>query len=691
MGRRREPRLHPLNTSDGILKVMCPDAPEAAHPATEPTLREIDELVEAIDELSKAPLTREEFCHEFLRNVVGALAAVGGIVWTRDPSGHLAAACRFGLCAGGGGAEIASPGWHASCGAWVMGDGAARAVAPRCAVSSSAPEPNPTDWLLLFCPWNVEGESAGVVEVLQRPGAAPSLERGYLRFLEAACQLLADYERNALLRELRRRVGQSVQIEDFSRQVHASLDLLPTAYAIANETRRILECDRVAVLVRRRSTYRAVAISGADSFSRRANSVRLMERVATAALAAGDTLWYPAGEDYPPQIAERLDSYVDESHTRGLGILPLRAVASGEAPSSAEILGGLVVERFYGPADESLRKTAAALTAHSALAIQNALEWERLPLGRLLRRLWAMGKAFRGRRLALGALLLGTLMAVVAALVLVPADFTVEARGELQPRETRDIFAPDDGVVRELRVQSGARVEAGQVLLALRKPELDLELKRVWGELQTARKKLAAVESEQLLNRREDTFQRKLHTELTAAQEELRALIAGLESQHAIVRQQQSELEVRSPIAGEVLTWNAEQVLAARPVARGQVLLTVADLGGPWHLELRVPERRMLHLAEARRVASGPLDVSFALATNPAQRLWGKLDRVGNRTEITEDDGAVVLVTVGIDREEIAERVPGAGVVARVYCGRRAIGYVWLHDLIDFVRTWVLF
>jgi multidrug efflux pump subunit AcrA (membrane-fusion protein) len=670
---------------------MCSDSPETGHPAAEPTLREIDTLIEAIAELSKAPLPREEFYHEFLRSVVSALAAAGGIVWTRDDSGNLLAAYRFGFPEAADSAEIPFADWHRSCAAWVSVHDAATAVAPRCTVAPDSLQPNPTDWLLLFCPWKVEGESTGAVEILQRPGAGPSLERGYLRFLEVACQLLADYHRNLLLRDLRGRAAQWGRIESFSRQVHASLDLVPTAYAIANEGRQLLGCDRVSVLVRRRSKYEAVAISGTDSFNRRSNSVCLMERVTAAVLASGDGLWFPAGEKYPPQIEEHLDAYLDESHTRGLGILPLRNAASSEPSSDRDILGGLVVERFYGPADEPFRTNAAALTAHSALAIQNALAFERLPLRRMLRRLGAMSESLRGRRLTLAVGLVAVVIAAVAALVLVSGDFTVEARGELQPSRTYDVFAPDDGVVWELRARSGTRVEANQVLLSLRKPELDLEVKRVWGELETARKKLAAVESEQLLNRREDVAQRRLHTEQTAQQEELRAMIAGLESQHVILRHQQAELQVRSPIAGEVLTWNAEQLLAARPVARGQVLLAVADLAGPWNLELRVPERRMLHLAEARRQTVGPLDVSFALATNPAQVLWGKLDRVGSRTEITESEGAVVWATVNIDAADVAERLPGAGVVARIYCGRRAIGYVWLHDLIDFVRTWVLF
>jgi hypothetical protein len=58
---------------------------------------------------------------------------------------------------------------------------------------------------------------------------------------------------------------------------------------------------------------------------------------------------------------------------------------------------------------------------------------------------------------------------------------------------------------------------------------------------------------------------------------------------------------------------------------------------------------------------------------------------------VNEADGAVVLATVRVKREEIPELVPGAGVVARIYCGRRAIGYVWLHDLIDAVRVWLVF
>lgn len=674
-----------------IVDGMSPEDRESTPRLNEPTLHEVDALLDGIASLSKGSLDRESFYGDFLQRVVGALAALGGAVWTRDGSGDLRLALRFGACANESIADPAIATWRRASAAWVLANQSAKTASPGCPVSSNAAAPNPTDWLLLFAPWAVDEEAAGVVEIVQRPGASPSLQAGYLRFLEAACELLAEYERNAMLRDMRHRDRHWARIEQFARRIHASLDVAPTAYAIANEGLRILPCDRVSVLVRRRAAYKAVAISGAESFSRRSNSVRLMERLTAAALAAGEALWYPADRECPPQIEEPLEAYLDESHARGLGILPLWAGEAGEESSGARIIGGLVVERFSGVPDESLRNTAAALAAHGALAVQNALAVERLPLGRVLRKLGAIAGAVRGRRLAACVTGLTALVAVVAALALVPADFSIDARGELQPLAMRDIFAPDDAVAGEIRAPSGAHVAANQVILTLRKPSLELDLKRVWGELQTAKKRLAAVESEQLLSRREDESQRKRYTELTAQQEELRAMLTSLQSQHEILKRQQSDLEVRSPIAGELLTWDAGQLLAARPVARGQVLLTVADLAGPWRLELRIPERRVLHLTEARRSGDGALDVSFALATNPGQVLWGKLDQVGGRTEITEADGSVVLATASIDAEEIPERVPGASVVARIHCGRRSIGYVWLHDLIDAVRTWVLF
>jgi multidrug efflux pump subunit AcrA (membrane-fusion protein) len=255
----------------------------------------------------------------------------------------------------------------------------------------------------------------------------------------------------------------------------------------------------------------------------------------------------------------------------------------------------------------------------------------------------------------------------------------------------RDVFAPTDGVVVDLRIRHGQQVAPGEILAVLRRAELDLEFKRVWGELQTARRRLASIEAERIQGRREIEDQRQRYGQLTAQQEELREQITGLEAQYAILQQQQAELEVRSPMAGEVLTWSPQQLLDGRPVGRGQVLMTVGDLRGPWQLELRIPDRRVAHVLRAQRELSEQLQVSFIQANDLGRASKGTLSSVGRRTEISDTEGAFVLATVAVTRDEIPQLIPGAGVAAKIHCGRRAAGYVWFHDLIDAVRGWLLF
>ncbi|HPM85091.1 MAG TPA: hypothetical protein PLF81_30515, partial [Candidatus Anammoximicrobium sp.] len=67
----------------------------------------------------------------------------------------------------------------------------------------------------------------------------------------------------------------------------------------------------------------------------------------------------------------------------------------------------------------------------------------------------------------------------------------------------------------------------------------------------------------------------------------------------------------------------------------------------------------------------------------------GRLQRVAQITEPDDRQQLSVAALVDIDETDIPQRRAGAGVVARIACGRRPLGYVWLHDLIRAVRTWL--
>ena len=222
----------------------------------------------------------------------------------------------------------------------------------------------------------------------------------------------------------------------------------------------------------------------------------------------------------------------------------------------------------------------------------------------------------------------------------------------------QDVFARIDGLVTDIHVQHGQHVAADQLLATLRRPQLDFEFKQVLGELQTSRKRLAAIEAERVQTPRDNDEQRRQYGLLAAQGEEVRELIRSLEAQHEILRQKQKDLEVRSPMAGEILTWNVEQLLSARPVDRGQALMTVGNLSGPWQLELHVPDRQIAHVLAAQRELGQQLEVGYLLGTAPTVKLHGTVREVVLRTEVPDGDAPYVQVFVDVDRSELPELVP---------------------------------
>lgn len=668
---------------------MAFDPPPLALAQTEDAWHELDLLVEGLADMAKSDLPPGEFYAELLDRTVSALGAIGGGVWTRGADSRCGQECQLNAThpwlTGAG--EEQPP--HSLVIEEVLKAGKARLVSPHRQPTREDAACNPTGLLLIFVPWMLEGTPMGVVEVFQRPGASPETQEGYLKFVEAVAELAAEFCRNRLLRDYRHRIHNWTRLLKFTTQVHGTLDLRATAYAIANDGRCLLGCDRVTVLVGRgKRRYQAIAVSGVDTFRRRAVVVRRLEQLSRAVMTMGKPLWFPESkEDQTPQVEQALHAYLDESHARWLAVLPLDLPQDEKSPGPRRAVGVLVVEQFHGKLQER-RQLLDAVCEHSALAISRAMEMEEVPLAQSLRkarRMLGLG------RLTKIALVIGLLAAAVIALVRVRGDFTIEARGELQPRRMADVFALSDGMVSDLRVEHGQHVRAGQVLAVLRRPQLDFEFKQVWGELQTARKRLAGVEAEHIQIPRENEEQRRRYSQLTAQEEELRESIRNFEEQYAILQKKQSELEVRSPMEGEVLTWNLKQLLEDRPVNRGQALMTVGDLSGPWKLELRIPDRHVSHVLDAHRQTGKDLDVTYVPATDPRAALHGTIEEVCMRSEVAEGDEPYVMATVAIDRNEVPELTAGANVKAAIHCGRRALGYVWLHDLLDAIRTWFLF
>jgi multidrug efflux pump subunit AcrA (membrane-fusion protein) len=665
-------------------------ATNSAHTAAQSAAdvwHEVDQVVDGIAQLAQSAISPGMFYTDVLQRIVSALGAEGGTIWTRGREGEPHRQCQINpVHPWLAGAAEPQP-CHAEVVAEVLQSGKSHWIAPHLAATSGSAVMNPTQFLLVVSPWTVDGMARGAIEIFQLAGASPQTQQGYVSFLEAIGELIADYCRDRMVRDFRRRANDSARLTQFAQRVHSSLDLKATAYTIANDGRSLLGCDRVTVLVRRGARYEIVAVSGVESFRRRTNVLRRLEQLSTAVANLRENLWYPdAKNDLPPQVEQSLSAFLDESHSRWLAVLPLVPPNQKNSSSTPKTLGVFVVEQFKARLPQRRRILLPPVCEHAAVALGNAAELAAIPLAGLLRR---AGKMWTAGRLVKIGLALAVAAVAGIALCCVPGDFRIEAPGELEPRQMAEVFALTDGVVSGLHAEHGQHVTAKELLIELRRPQLDLEFKQVWGELQTARQRLASTEAEILELHNETDEQRRRHSQLVGQQTELQEAVRNLEEQHAILKKKQEELKVLSPMQGEVLTWDVQQLLRDRPVDRGQSLLTIGNVDGPWKLELRIPDREVAHVLAAQRNSPEPLEVTYHMATRPGVALHGTLEQVGLRSETAGSDESYVLATIEIDRGTVPELIPGANVKALIHCGRQPLGYVWFHDLIDSLRSWL--
>jgi multidrug efflux pump subunit AcrA (membrane-fusion protein) len=667
----------------------------------EQTKQQIRSLVNEIAQLSRSDIAPQEFYTEFLTRVVSALAAIGGVVWTIEDEGRLALQYQINLQQTGLRESEEAQVQHGRLLGRVLKTGEPILVPPHSGAGEDDEQgANQTDFLLVLGPLKTDLETVGLVEIFQRPEAGMSTQKGYLRFLMQMCDLAADFVKSRQLRHFSDRQVLWTQLEDFTRRVHSGLDRQLTAYTIANEGRRLIECDRVSVAIRKGNKCRIEAISGQDLFDKRSNTVRLLGELATKVVDTGDPVWYTGDTSaMAPQVENAVEQYVDESHSKMVAVLPLGRPAPTEEEQDPDNplpieppVGALIIERIEDSRlPETMLQRVDVVAKHSSIALANATEHQDLFLMPLWRTLGRSKWMFRARTLPKTLAISGAVLLVLACLVVVPWDFNLHCDGTLEPVRRSDVFARVDGVVKSVAVRHDDKVTKGQVLAELRSTEIDVRVRQLDGELRITQASLHSKHQIQMDNRGSNEDLDTISGDIAALEKKK----VSLESQLALEEEKAKDLQIISPRDGRIVTWDLEILLAGRPVQRGQVLMQVADTEGPWQLELQIPEDRMGYLVRAQDEFGPDLPVTFILATEPGVEHRGKIKEVHYSAEVQGEKGNTVLAKVDIegsvDKAQLADLRPGAEVKAKVNCGRRSIGYILFHDLWAFVESRVLF
>ena len=389
---------------------------------------------------------------------------------------------------------------------------------------------------------------------------------------------------------------------------------------------------------------------------------------------------------------------------------------SGEAtdhgydrPRSNKPIGALVVEQLKDSAvTDDYKKRVDAVVGHAEVAITNAQEHNSIFLMPLWKTLGKATSAFRGGNLIKTIAAAGCTAAVVGVLSLFPYPFSLAASGSLIPEVRREVYAQSAGVVEELFVSDhgDTPVKTGQLLARMSNNDLAVQIENLLNSISEAATRQATNEA---LSSKDSLDEFQLET-LAVEVEQARQEQIGLRRELNLRMIEKENLNVKATTTGVVVNWQARQNLINRPVERGQNLMTIVDPEARWLLELELPERRLGHLMKMlednqrvrdqsqsqnknQSAADRAPEVTFALVSIPGKEFTGRLQLIDRQLDVHSDEGNTCLVRVEFDNTELEKSLlrTGTRVNAQIACGKRSLGYVMFHEVIETVQAkWLL-
>jgi hypothetical protein len=678
----------------------------------EETRKRINQLVAQIARASESDMPPSEYYGQFLQHVLDAVAAPAGAVWVRTPQGHLQLQYQIKLEIVGLDQNETSREAHNELLRLATQMARPQMVPPHSGTGPTEdgkPAPgNPTDYVILMAPIMVDKQLAGLVEIWQDADRNPQAQEGFLRFVTQMAGLASTYTRNHQLRQM---VGQQAlwtQLEQFARQIHGSLNPMECGYVVANEGRRLIDCDRVSVAMRRGKKAHVEAISGADVVEKRSNLVRLMASLFDKVLVWGEKLIYQGTKDdsLPPAVLTALDKYLEESNSKLLVVLPLkddREKESKRPPRSA------ILMECFDPSStpDQLVARLDVVGRHATSALYNSAEYRRIPMRWIWQPLAKVQDGLGGKAKAIMYSILAGLAVLVAVMVLVPYPLKMEAKGQLLPITRRYVFPAKEGVVKEFRVTRGQAVAENQALAVMYNPQLAQDIVKLRAEIDGALAEARGLDGQiQKADKPEDKL--SLSSQKAAKENLYKSKIAELNAllySTNATDGRPGEFILKSPLTGTVLTPNFLEEFSDREVKPNEPVLRLGDKDGRWEIELKIPQKHIGQVRQAFKTddPEEELDVDLILRSAPTKTYKAKLrqgsiggEATPNKDENNESE-PVVLAYVRIDGPGINPAIPrdylltGTEIVAKIRCGNHALGYSLFYGVWEFFYEKVVF
>jgi hypothetical protein len=699
--------------------------------AIEQERRRIGRHLDEVARLAESDSMPATFFGELLKRLLDALAAPAGAVWMRTIQGHFQVQAQISMQQVGLDKSEETRQSHEELLRLAITQPKPLHLLPRTTLGPPVPGKaaagNPTDYLLLLVPV-LQGEQVlGFLEVWQGPNRPLTAVPGFLQYMGLMADLCARHLRHQKMGQLAGQQQLWTQLEVFARQVHASLNPIEVAYNVANESRRLIDCDRVSVAIRAGQSTRIAAVSGSDVVETRSSQIQLMKKLADRVIVWGETLTFTGAKDesLPPRVLEALDEYLAEANSKLLVIQPLKDERQKDKNLPAR--SALIMECFDPPEDpQQLIARQDIVGKHAATALYNAVEHRRIPMRFLWMPLATVQEGVGGKTKAATLAIIVALFTLLCVLVLVPYPLKLEATGQLLPETRRAIYPGEEGRIEEWVVVPGETIEPHTGLARLYSKPLADKINQLRTEIANARaayeadigkKGAGSSASDTTATNVDKIGQEALYQAKTR---EMEALIARTNAnpEHpeyfSLKAPDFTALEAPRLRRKEwtVLSNNFRDEWTGRTAKPTDPVLRLGAKEGPWEIELKIPQK---HIGQVRaaydKLGVDTLDVDFLLSTDKTRTYRGRLPRSKIAAEATPkgDDatepepvviGYVRIAPVTRDgKPDIPDNMvlpkevllSGAEVKAKVRCGDHAMGYSLFYGVWEFLYDKVIF
>jgi RND family efflux transporter MFP subunit len=496
----------------------------------------------------------------------------------------------------------------------------------------------------------LDGESlVGVLEVIRMESDEPFTDDDLFVLTQVAASAAQALHNSSLL-QAERKIEVLQTLVRVGQEIGSTLNQQRVLQAIVNQPQLVIPYERAALALEQRNRLTIQAVSGVTKLDTSEPSVERLTEVLRWVGGIDTEIHVSQHEDEiddpRPETREKFRRYFAESDYRGFYALPL-----------ADDEGRLGVLCFESSDPDFLNdlhiEVIRILASQATLALRNASLYKEVPFIGILEPLIEKKRRFMAIDRRRRAFILAIAAAVILIMVVVPVPMRVSGDAQIAPDQTQYLRAEQDGVVQQIFVHEGQRVEPGTPLAQMD----DWKARAALAGIQ-ARYNTAMAQAADALVRNDTT---------TAGQHQLEANF--LRGELARATEQVSRMTLRARAAGVVATPHVENVMGKK-LALGDPIMEIVSTESVV-ADVAVPERdiNLLHVGDSARVKLEAFPArtfsGFVNVVSPAGQVTGENRTFYARIAVSNSDGAIR---------------PGMQGLGKVRTGLWPLGYVILRD-----------